>query len=97
MLHLVNKSPFYTDSLNSCLKFAAKGTPVLLIEDGVYGAMSGTSLEPKMTEVMKDHPIYVLKEDVMARGIANLIQGVKEIDYTGFVELAEQHRTCTWS
>ena len=97
MLHLINKSPFNLASLDSCVKVASKGSPILFIEDAIYGAMAGTAIESKITEIMKDHPIYALKEDLMARGVSNLIPGIKEIDYTGFVELVEQHKTCTWS
>lgn len=97
MLHLVNKSPYSSNSLDSCLKFATKGAPIILFEDAIYGAMAGTSLESKIAEAMKDHPVYAVKEDLMARGVNNIIPGVKEIDYTGFVELVEQHRPCTWS
>ena len=44
MLHTVNKSPFDHNSLESCLKFARKGSAVLLIEDGVYAAARDTAV-----------------------------------------------------
>ena len=97
MLHLINKSPFTATSLDSCLRYAKKGSPILLFEDAVYGAMAGTALEGKITDIMKDYSLYALKEDCMARGVSSLIPGVKEVDYTGFVELVEQYKTCTWS
>ena len=37
-LHIVNKSPFERNALDSCLRLAAKGSAVLLFEDGVIGA-----------------------------------------------------------
>jgi tRNA 2-thiouridine synthesizing protein B len=40
MLHTVNKSPTDRNSLESCIRLAKKGGSVLLIEDGVYGAMN---------------------------------------------------------
>ena len=42
MLHIVNKSPFTTTSLESCLRVAKPGATILLIEDGVYGALDGS-------------------------------------------------------
>ena len=42
ILHLVNKSPFERNNLDSCLRLAAKGSAVLLFEDGVIGAMQNT-------------------------------------------------------
>lgn len=96
MLHLVNKSPFESMKLNDCLKYASKGSPILLYEDGVYGAMAGSSLEDKMKGVISDHDVFVLKEDLVMRGIDKLIDGVKEVDYAGFVGLVEEHKTASW-
>ena len=45
ILHTVNKTPFERNSLESCLKFASPGAAVLLIEDGVYAALAGSSAE----------------------------------------------------
>ena len=41
MLHTVNKSPFSSDALNECARFASNGSDILLIEDGVYAATAG--------------------------------------------------------
>ena len=43
-LHTVNKSPFSTQTLLSCLNHAKDGDAVLMIEDGVYGGAKGTGL-----------------------------------------------------
>ena len=45
ILHTVNKSPFERNSLEACLKYASAGAAVLLIEDGVYAALAGSSAE----------------------------------------------------
>ena len=39
ILNTVNKSPFERNALESCLKFANAGDPVLLFEDGVYAVL----------------------------------------------------------
>lgn len=96
MLHLVNTSPFETSDLDSVAKYAAKDSPILLFEDGIYAAMAGTAMEGKVREIMADHPMFVLKADLEARGVDKLIDGVTEVDYTGFVELVEQHKTASW-
>lgn len=96
MLHTINKSPFLFRNLESCLRVAQKGDPILLYEDGVYAVMSGTQIEPLMMEARKNHPIYALEADLKARGITKLLQGINVIDYSGFVELVEQHRVCSW-
>ncbi len=96
MLHTVNKSPFLFRHLESCLRFAQKDDPILLYEDGVYAAMSGTAIEPLMMETLKNHPVYAIQADLKARGITELLPGVQVIDYSGFVELVEQQKVCSW-
>ena len=96
MLFTVNKSPFQTDNLNSCLRFATRETPILLYEDAVYAAAAGTSLEPMMKDAVQNHEIYALEPDLSARAVDSLIEGVKVIDYHGFVMLVEKHLVCPW-
>ncbi|MHB1529231.1 MAG: sulfurtransferase complex subunit TusB [Acidiferrobacteraceae bacterium] len=93
MLHTVNKSPFYTSTLESCLDRACAGSAVLLIEDGVYSAVRGTPIEARMVEAMKKLAIYVLGPDLEARGMTHdrIVSGIKVVDYGGFVDLAAQH------
>ncbi len=90
MLHTVNKSPFERDSLGTCFRLARPGSDVLLIEDAVYAALAGTRFEPSVREAMARYSIYVLKEDIDARGIGPhaLIPGIETVDYGGFVDLA---------
>ena len=96
MLHTINKSPFLHRNLESCLKFAKKGDPILLYEDGVYAALPGTQLEAFMLEVTEERPVYAIQADLKARGITNVIEGVTVTDYSGFVELVEQHKVISW-
>lgn len=93
MLHTVNKSPFERNSLESCLRHAAVGTAVLLIEDGVYGAMQGTSFTAHLQQALKSSiEVYALRPDVEARGIQHkMLEGVSLIDYGGFVDLVVKH------
>ena len=95
MLHTVNKSPFERTSLESCLRLAKKGSPILLLEDGIYAAMKGTAATAKMETAAKDHPVFVLGPDLAARGISEdrLIDGIKVVDYGGFVDLTVEHGT----
>jgi tRNA 2-thiouridine synthesizing protein B len=93
ILHTVNKSPFERDSLDSCLKFTQDGASVLLLEDGVYAALSGTSVEPKVKGALDRVKVYVLGPDLKARGFGEdrIISGVGVVDYAGFVDLAAEH------
>ena len=93
ILHTVNKSPFERNSLDSCLKFASQGAAVLMIEDGVYAAMTGTGVETQVKAALDRLSVYVLGPDLSARGISEdrLIEGIQVVDYAGFVDLAAQN------
>jgi len=92
MLHTVNKSPTERNTLESCLQHLKKGAAVLLIEDGVYGALKGTSASKMVEQALKNHPIYALYPDIEARGMQDrVIDGIKLVDYSGFVDLVAEH------
>ncbi|MBT3237610.1 MAG: sulfurtransferase complex subunit TusB [Rhodospirillaceae bacterium] len=93
MIHTVNKSPFERNSLDSCIRLSEKGSPILLLEDGVYAATSGTNVSDKVSDAAKDHPMYVMGPDLEARGIASdkIMDGITVVDYGGFVDLVVEH------
>lgn len=94
MLHIVNKSPYEKNSLASCLAHARKGSAVLLIEDAVYGATRGSSAEASLRRALAEVRVYALGPDLEARGMQNnVIEGVKVVDFGGFVDLVAEHRT----
>ena len=96
MLHTVNKSPFTHQALQTCLRFALAEEPILLYEDGVFAVMDGTKLQSMINNALKNHPVYVVQADLKARGIINVISGVKKIDYGGFVDLVAEHKVNNW-
>jgi tRNA 2-thiouridine synthesizing protein B len=93
ILHTVNKSPFERNSLESCLKFAADGASVLLFEDGVYAALSGTAVTDQVTSAVSRMKVYVLAPDLKARGFSEerVIPGINLVDYAGFVDLTTEN------
>lgn len=95
LLHTVNKSPFEKGSLDTCLRLAKQGSTILLIEDAVYAAMQGTVIESKIAEAMKRYSICALRSDLKARGLDEnrLLNGIKVVDYGGFVDLVAEHDT----
>ena len=87
MLHLVNKSPYDAGNLNTASTIMKDGDQLLLIEDGVYGAVkSGTA-----AGLLQGLKVSVLGPDLAARGISEdkLVDGVDIVDYAGFVDLVE--------
>jgi len=93
MLHLVNKSPFERNNLDSCLRLAKSGSSVLLLEDGVFAAMNNAAYADAVKGRMGDLKFYVLGPDVSARGLDDtpLIDGINVVDYGGFVDLVTEH------
>ncbi|MDH5573232.1 MAG: sulfurtransferase complex subunit TusB [Gammaproteobacteria bacterium] len=93
MLHTVNKSPFERNTLTSCISMAQSGSAVLLIEDGIFASLKGTSVSDKVSKAMGSISFYVLGPDLNARGMTEdqLIDGIKVVDYEGFVDLTAEH------
>ncbi len=98
MLHIVNKSPFERVAFDSCLAHASAGDAILMIEDAVVGAVDGSSFAGKVKAAMADKSVYVLGEDLAARGLeGKAMEGVTVVDYAGFVDLtANNDRTQSW-
>ena len=95
MLHIVNKSATERNSLESCLRLATKGSAVLLIEDAVYAVTKGGTAAANIQAAMADLQIYALGPDLDARGMsARVLDGVKIVDYGGFVDLVAENNVC---
>ncbi len=98
-LHTVNKSPFANGALLSCLKHCRPGDAVLLIEDGVYGALTGSAVAKAVADSLGDVTLYLLEGDASARGIDadKVLSGARPVGYDGFVDLVADHaRTQAW-
>lgn len=93
ILHTVNKSPFEKSSLKTCLRIAAAGSSVLLIEDGVYAAVDSTALNGELGDASNRLQFYVLGPDLKARGLSeeDVMECIEVIDYEGFVDLVVEH------
>lgn len=94
MLHIINKSPFQTSTLDTCLRMAQAGNAVLFIEDGIYAATAGSAAESRVRQACTTLKVYALQADMDARGVTGkLIDGVTLVDYGDFVDLAVEHKT----
>jgi tRNA 2-thiouridine synthesizing protein B len=98
MLHIVNKSHAQTRTLESCLRMTKPGHALLLIEDAIYAATRSGAASVRLFDALKTLKVYALQPDVEARGMAGqLVDGVKAIDYAGFVDLVAEHpNNQTW-
>ena len=90
ILHTVNKSPFSHSSLKQCLSRIQSGDSILLLEDGVYGALIS---HPYAVLMNPSSQYYALQGDLDARGLTGpqLLSHVTPIDYDEFVALSVQH------
>lgn len=93
-LHTVNKSPFSHSTLSSCIAVCRSGDGLLLIEDGVYGALVSTPIAEQLAQLVDEGiKIFALDPDIAARGLADkLLPVVQVTDYDGFVRLSSEHR-----
>jgi tRNA 2-thiouridine synthesizing protein B len=93
VLHTVNKSPFASTALESCLSHLDEGATLLLTEDGVYAALAGSTFAERLASAAQHHPLFILGPDLAARGLANrpLVNGLQIVDYQDFVQLAASH------
>lgn len=98
MLHIVNKSPYERNTLESCLRLARPGSKILLIEDAVAAAIKGGAFAARLETAMQSVEVYALVPDLAARGLKDrALAGVRQVDYGGFVDLvAENHPVQSW-
>ena len=100
-LHTVNRSPFEHGAFAGCLARVRPGSAVLLIEDGVLGALAGSPHAVRLAAAAAGGvEVFALGPDLDARGIepARLAPCVVVVDYAGFVDLACRFaRTVTWT
>ena len=99
-LHTVNRSPFEHGALAGCLARVRPGSAVLLIEDGVLGALAESRFAARIAALSPEVEFFALGPDLDARGIepARLAPFIELVDYAGFVALACRFaRTVAWT
>jgi len=93
-LHTINKSPFSHATLSSCLQICGTQDGILLLEDGVFGALTSSPCIDELTAMIDAGvKVYALKGDVNARGLNEKIHAaIRLTDYNGFVQLSIEHK-----
>ena len=94
ILHTVNKSPFTYNTLRACLNICADSDGLLLLEDGVFGALISSPCAAELQALIHQGvSVFILEQDVKARGLeGKLIEGTQLSDYDKFVQLALDYR-----
>lgn len=99
MLHTVNKSAFSSSLLRDCLRIVGAGDAVLLLNDGLYGAVPASPVAAEMERLCGEGCLfYGLGKDAEQRELTGrLLPCLQLIDFREFVELAASHRqTQSW-
>jgi tRNA 2-thiouridine synthesizing protein B len=94
-LHTIHHPPVASGGLALCLDYLVDGAAILLLEDGVFGAMANGPVAGRLAAAARRHHVYVLAPDADKRGLprSSLVTGVEAIDYPAFVRLAARHPT----
>jgi tRNA 2-thiouridine synthesizing protein B len=95
ILHLINK-PYEHPIFTRALSLVTEGDALLLIEEGVYAGAHKSAQETPVFGI--NAPIYALKDDIMARGINDLLsKHIRSITDEQFVELTcKYQKTVSW-
>lgn len=93
-LHLLNRSPFSSRILDDALNAMGPEDQLLLIEDGVNGALAGA----EHYFVGLEGRLFALREDLESRGLSGRCSAsVIVVDVDGFVALTEAaDKTVSW-
>lgn len=92
MLHIVRQSPFDSRVLDECLNLIAPSDSLLLVQDAVIAACVSDPVSRLQTAGV---PIYVLAEDLLARGLCPMAGEI--VDMAAFVCLVvEQGSPLRW-
>ncbi len=93
-LHTINKSPYTNSALASCAKICAASDAILLLEDGVLGAVkSSPQAEALKQLIQRGTRVFAISVDIKARGLSErLLESIELIDYDDFVQLTIEHR-----
>jgi tRNA 2-thiouridine synthesizing protein B len=94
-LHTINKSPYSHNTLTSCLAVCSENDGILLLEDGVFGAITSAPEADELQKLIQSGiSVFALISDIKARGLEDkLAPNIKLIDYNIFVQLTLNHRS----
>jgi tRNA 2-thiouridine synthesizing protein B len=90
LLYQIKRSPYISRDLEHILDVAREGSHILLYQDAVLAA--GVTEENELwLRRLTDAgvTVHALEEDLRARGVTRLLDGIDVIDYGGWVDMVE--------
>jgi tRNA 2-thiouridine synthesizing protein B len=90
LLYQIKRSPFISRDLEHILPVAREGSHIMLYQDAVLAAAI-TDENRQWLERLTGAgvTVHALGEDLSARGVVRVLEGVDVTDYTGWVDLVE--------
>ncbi|WP_263142037.1 sulfurtransferase complex subunit TusB [Pseudomonas sp. RIT-PI-AD] len=87
-LNLLSHSPFGSDTFASCLRLLGQDDAIVLSGDAVYALRAATEPRRALEGLPSAIGLFALEEDLQARGLTNVPQGLVVLDYPGFVDVS---------
>lgn len=92
ILHHIQTSPNRDNALKTCLRYASQKDAVLLTGDCV-----SSLLQRQWSMALSPFKLYLLKDDVIARGLTAHLKDYQQIDYDEFVAMTLRfEKVITW-
>ena len=96
-LHIISRSASSHSDIEAAARIASGA--LLLIEDGVLSAVNGSPARELLQRLMDEGVlVFALQEDLEARGLKGvfMLEGIRTVDYDGFVGLVEKYEVVPW-
>ena len=93
LLYQIKRSPYISRDLEHILDVAREGSHILLYQDAVLAAAVTAENQLWLERLtLADVTVHALEEDLKARGVTKLLDGIDVVDYSGWVDLAAEYQ-----
>ena len=93
LLYQIKRSPFISRDMEHILLFAHEGSHVILYQDAVLAAAQTSENRHWLDRLVgAGVTVHALAEDLRARGVTRILEGIDVVDYGGWVDLAERYQ-----
>lgn len=96
-LHVIKRSPHSSSDLERVLEVAREGAHIILVQDAVLAAADTSANRAWLGDAVSNGiTVHALDEDLRARGVERVLEGMDVVDYGGWVDLVDEHLPVTW-
>lgn len=91
LLYQIKRSPYISRDLEHILEVAREGSHILLFQDAVLAAAVTAENQLWLERLsLAGVTVHALDEDLKARGVTKLMDGIDVVDYSGWVGLVTE-------